>query len=137
MPPFPLDISIAAKYIGNYQLPPTEYLAALDKQDASFLEVQQELLKDGGDYNKTRDEIITLSLKKIIESDKENLEKPLMLSMLDSQDIPKEMLSNTSKGVTASGKADKFLREMMKHSLITLGMALGDLNKSLDLLMMQ
>ena len=94
---------------------------------ASFLEVQQELLKDGGDYRKTRYEIITLSLKKIIESDTENLQKLLMLSMMDSQDIPKDMLSNTSEGMKAPGKADKFIREMMKHSLVTMGMASGDI----------
>lgn len=127
IPLFPLDISIAANYIGNYKLSPAEYLAALDKQDSSFLEVQQELLKDGGVYNKTRYEIITLSLKKIIESDTENLEKLLMLSMMESQDVPKEMLSNTAEGIKVSGKADKFIREMMKHSLVTMGIASGDI----------
>jgi hypothetical protein len=64
IPPFPLDISIAAAYIATHQLTPTAYLTALDKQDATDLKVDA----------KVRYQIITLSLQKVMDTAKNNTE---------------------------------------------------------------
>jgi len=127
LPPFPLDISLAAKYIGNYKLSPQEYLAALEKQESAFLEVQQSLLKEVGQYTKTRYEVITLSIQKIMEQEKRNLERLLVLVLMDSQNVPREMMDQIEEGEFVRGKSDKFIQEMMKHSLINMGMAAGDI----------
>jgi tetratricopeptide (TPR) repeat protein len=124
LPPFPLDISIAAKYIATYNVSYKTYLAQLKEQDPIFHETQYGLLKESGTYTKTRYEIITLSLKRIMEQNPVFTELLLMMSLLDSQDIPKDMFS----AYTASpAVADRFIHELLKSSLITSQSMIGDL----------
>jgi hypothetical protein len=114
LPPYPLDISIAAAYIANHKLTPANYLTALDKQDAADLK----------DNAKVRYQIITLSVQKVMGSAKENTERMLILALMDSQNIPADMLKNTTDPKHA---ADVFTTDMMKHLLITMGTASGDI----------
>lgn len=121
IPMFPLDISIAARYMEQYGILSVDYIKMLDAQDVSFLATQKELLKQVNEYPKTRYEIITLSLDKIITNDEGNLEKLLLISMIDSQNIPKEMLNELNDGSYKNGKTDNFILNMKRSSLLSVG----------------
>jgi hypothetical protein len=114
LPPYPLDISIAAAYIAIHKLTPKDYLMALDRQPVSDLK----------DDAKVRYQIITLSVQKVMDSAKENTERMLILGLMDSQNIPADMLKKTTD---AKGSTQAFTNDMMKPSLITMGTALGDI----------
>jgi tetratricopeptide (TPR) repeat protein len=123
LPPFPLDISIAAKYIATYNVSYKTYLTQLKEQDPIFHETQYGLLKESGTYTKTRYEIITLSLKRIMEQNPVFMELLLMMSMLDSQNIPKDMFSTYTASPVI---ADRFIHELLKSSLITSQSMIGE-----------
>ena len=73
------------------------------------------LLQNISGYTKTRSKIVRLSVKHIIESNKEFHDLLLLVSLLDSEDIPKKLLI-TYKGEVLT---NQFLQEMSKFSLIT------------------
>ena len=115
IPSFPLDISIAAYYIKSTNISFDDYLNRLKYHCNNFSYIQKSLLKEAGDYQKTRYEIITLSLKKLIETHSDFSDLLLFLSLLDSNNIPRELLSNyKSKGIV-----DSFIYNLNKYSLIT------------------
>jgi len=115
IPPFPLDISTAARYLTHYKLSYEEYLSQLKVQSDEFNRHQESLLKESGEYTKTRYSIITLVLKRIMETNQDFNELLLLISLLDSQDIPAELLDYYHTKHTTH----QFLDELKKYSLIT------------------
>ena len=115
LPPFPLDISIAASYLKATHTSYKNYLERLHKQEEGFVEVQENLLKEGGGYKNRRHDIIIMSLKQIINADEEFKDLLLFISLLDSQSIPRDLL-NDYKGDDA---VDSFIYNLKKYSLIT------------------
>ena len=115
IPPFPLDISIAAHYIKETQIPCNKYLQYNLVPQEKFLFAQKNILKDIGEYTKTRYDIITLSIKRIIEISSDFKDLLLFISMIDFQNIPKDLLSAYKDEVTV----DSFLHELKRFSLTT------------------
>ncbi len=115
LPPFPLDISIAAYYLKATQIPYGKYLNSLHKDDEDFINLQKNILKDSGEYVKTRYHIITLSLQHFINCHKDFGDLLLFISLLDSQNIPREVLDKYKKGTIV----DNFIYHLKKYSLIT------------------
>lgn len=115
LPPFPLDISTAANYLKTVNISYGQYLESLKHQDKEFMAVQENLLKDGGDYQKTRYAIIKFSLEQLIKSHKDFPELLLLISLLDSQDIPRELLDKYKN----PSIVDNFIYHLKKHSLIS------------------
>ena len=115
MPPFPLDISIAAHYIRETQIPCDRYLQYMQDRQENFLFAQKNILKDIGEYTKTRHDIITLSIKHIMEASSDFKDLLLFISMIDSQNIPKDLLSAYKNEVTVNS----FIHELKKFSLLT------------------
>lgn len=115
IPPFPLDISVAAYYIKSTNISYANYIERLNQQSEEFNGVQENLLKDAVTYLKTRYSIITLSLENIIKNHKDFADLLLFISLLDSQDIPRDLL-NRCKDKTI---VDSFIYHLKKHSFIT------------------
>ncbi len=114
IPSFPLDISAAAYYIKATNAPYETYLKHLQDYNKDFELIQGNLLKEASEYTKTRYRIITLSIRNIININKEFKDLLLLVSLLDSQDIPREFLVSYKGDMLV----DSFIYNLKKYSLI-------------------
>jgi tetratricopeptide (TPR) repeat protein len=115
IPSFPLDVSVAAYYIKSTNISHKDYLEGVENPSQRFIDVQTDILKDTSDYVKTRYGIITLSLQRLLNIDKDFIELLLLISFLDSQNIPRELLeAHKDKNVV-----DSFVYNLKKYSLIS------------------
>jgi tetratricopeptide (TPR) repeat protein/DNA-binding CsgD family transcriptional regulator len=117
IPPYPLDVSIAAQYIKGTNETLNNYLESLNKSEKEFDSTQEKILSEGGNYTKTRYGIITLSLKRILASKNDYTELLLLLSLIDSQKISREIFDAFKSNDTVS----QFILSLKKESLITDG----------------
>lgn len=115
IPPFPLDVSVAAYYLKTTNISYKEYLKKLESYSNDLSNVQENILKETGTYHKSRYSIITLSLENLIKSHKDFGELLLFVSLLDSQNIPKDLLNQYKNDVIV----DNFIYHLKKYSLIT------------------
>jgi len=93
--------------------------------DEKFTSLQEDILKDASEYSKTRYEIITLSLKRIMEMNPEYKDLLLFISLINSQNIPTELL-DTYKD---NNLVTNFIRELKKVSFITTTASTASSNK--------
>ena len=114
IPPFPLDISVATHYIKEMKISYDQYLQYIIQSQEAFTSNQKTLLNDIGEYNKTRHEIIAFSLKHIIEINPDFADLLLFISVIDPEDIPKEILVKYKDEIIVS----KFIHELKRFSLI-------------------
>ncbi len=117
IPPFPLDVSIAAYYIRSTNIPYEKYLAHLNADEEGFSGLQEEILRESGGYNKTRYKIIVLALNKLISENEEFRDLFVLTSLLNSQNIPKKLLDRY-KGDQV---VENFIYSIKKYSLISEG----------------
>jgi tetratricopeptide (TPR) repeat protein/DNA-binding CsgD family transcriptional regulator len=115
IPPFPLDVSTAAYYLRATNIPYDTYLKNVTHHNKDFENVQENLLRETGDYTKTRYNIITLSLQHLIDTHKDFAELLLFISFLDSQNIPRDLLEKFKNNVVV----DNLIYNLKKYSLIT------------------
>ncbi|MBY0461674.1 MAG: tetratricopeptide repeat protein [Alphaproteobacteria bacterium] len=115
IPPFPLDVSTAAYYIKNTGMPYEQYLKRILEFSERFEESQKNLLIELSDYTKTRYGIITSSLDRIINLNNEYTELLFLISLLDSQNIPKDLLIAYKNDIVVGD----FIYNLKRHSLIT------------------
>jgi tetratricopeptide (TPR) repeat protein/DNA-binding CsgD family transcriptional regulator len=115
IPPFPLDISIAAYYMKTSNIAYEQYLERLNEQNKDFSAVQERLLKETLDYTRSRYKLITLSLRNIIQVHQDFVDLLLLISLLDPQNIPREILDHfKSKEIV-----DSFIYNLKRYSLIS------------------
>ncbi len=114
IPSFPLDILVAAYYLKATNVSYKDYLENMLKYNQDFSNVQEKILEEAGDYTKTRYGIITLSLKYLIDSNNDFKDLFLFISLLDSQNIPRDLLVKYKNSVVV----DNFIYHLKKHSLI-------------------
>lgn len=115
IPPFPLDVSVAAHYIKNASLTFDQYIERITKHTKNFDKREQKFLKEISDYTQTRYGLITLSLTKLIEANPEYKELLFLICFLDSQNIPLDLLTSYKNPILI----DNFIRDLKKYSLIT------------------
>jgi tetratricopeptide (TPR) repeat protein/DNA-binding CsgD family transcriptional regulator len=116
IPPFPLDVSIAAHYVKETQVTCSKYLKYTDPvAQKKFLSTQKNLLRDIGNYSKTRYDIITLPVDHIVKISSDFRDLLFFVSLLDGNNIPKELLSNYKDDVVV----DSFLYELKNFSITT------------------
>lgn len=115
IPSFPLDVSTAAYYLKITNVKFEKYLDYLKQSHEELSTIQTNLLKDVSDYTKTRYGIITLSLKKILEVNEKFSDLLLLISLIDSQKIPKNLLDAYGGSIIT----DSFIYHLKKYSLIT------------------
>ncbi|MBA3813971.1 MAG: tetratricopeptide repeat protein [Alphaproteobacteria bacterium] len=115
LPPFPLDISVAAYYLKSTNIPYVQYIEKLNSYTKETNELQENILKETGVYTRTRYAIIAHSLDHLIKNHKDFSDLFLFISLLDSQNIPKSLLDQYKN----SDIVDNFIYQLKKHSLIT------------------
>ena len=114
IPPYPLDVAIAAYYLKRTNVPYGKYLGYLKDYDGEFETLQKEFLEELGHYHKTRHSIIALSLKELVEAHKDFSALLLFISLLNSQGIPRDLLSTLKKDLIV----DNFIQHLKTYSLI-------------------
>lgn len=114
IPPFPLDVLMAAYYLKATNVSYENYLERLKEYSDNFAIAQSNIIKEISDYNKTRYSIITLSLKQLIETNNNFKDLLLFISLIDSQEIPREILDNYKNNILI----DNFIYNLKKYSLI-------------------
>ena len=114
IPPFPLDVSVAAYYLKATNLSFESYLERLNKYTQDFEGIQQNLIKEADGYTKTRYSLITLSLQRLINSHKDFLDLLFLISLINPQNIPRDLL-NAYKDKTI---VDNFIYNLNKYSLL-------------------
>lgn len=115
LPPYPLDIVVAAYYLKAAKIPYAEYLENLEKHNKDVAVLQEDLLQGAGSYTKTRYGILTLSLEQLINKHKDFKLLLLFISLLDSQNIPRTIFKKYKNNVIV----DNFIYNLKKYSLIT------------------
>lgn len=114
IPPFPLDILIVAKFIKATNMSFVDYIKNINTNPEIFSHELERVLKDSAILCKTRYSIITLSLKKIIEAHPDFIDLLVFISLLDSQNISRELL-NSCKDASV---VNDFIYNLKKYSLI-------------------
>ena len=115
IPSFPLDVSIAAHYLKDTGMEYNKYLEEIAAPKQEFTELQSSILQDVNQYTKTRYNIVSLTLKRMMQSNPVFYDLALLIALLDSQDIPEELLVLFKDQYVTSD----FLRSLKKNSLIT------------------
>lgn len=115
IPPFPLDVSIAAYYLKATNVPYEKYLEHLKEHHKEFATVQENVLKEATDYAKTRYGIITLSLKNLMATHTDFRELLLFISLLDNDNIPRDLLNVYKSDVII----ENFIYNLKKYSFVT------------------
>lgn len=115
IPSFPLDVLIAAHYLKTTNISYNNYLERLNKNNKNFNNAQKNILQDVNGYKKTRYGIVTLSIKNLIETHEDFLNLLLLISLIDSQNIPRDLLDKHKNDAVV----DNFIYNLKKYSLIT------------------
>ncbi len=114
IPPFPLDISIAAYYIRNSGISFNKYLEYLEKNIDKLAVAQKHLLRDISPYKKTRYAIITRSFQDLTHKSQECRYLLSFASLLDSYNIPIELLRAKRDEIDFNNS----LYELRRYSLV-------------------
>jgi DNA-binding CsgD family transcriptional regulator len=114
IPPYPLDVSIAAYYLKTTREPLQSYLDKFCKNDTSFADLQKSILQDNSDYTRTRYNLIATSIQSIINSNEHFKDLLLLISLIDSQNIPKKLLNYFKDDVIAND----FILNLKKYSIL-------------------
>lgn len=113
-PPFPLDISVAARHMNYNNLSIEEYKKQIDLKSDTFHEVEKDILTEITSYTQTRYGILSLSFKQVLDKNPKFYMLLKVLTLLDSQNIPLHILYQVEDQLVCQS----FLNEMRKHSLI-------------------
>src|SRR3990167_7561325 len=116
IPPFPLDVSIAAYYLKTTNVSYEKYLDHIKIPHKDFTAIQENVIKEATDYTKTRYGIITLSLDNLIEADSDFASLLLFISLLNDQNIPIDLLNTYKNDIIV----DNFIYHLKKYSLMGL-----------------
>lgn len=113
--PFPLDISAAAYYIKSTNITYEDYIERINNYRDDFAADHEKIIKEMGHYHNSRYGIIGSSIEKIIDTRPEFKELLLFICLLDSQNIPNELLENYKEKTIVA----QFIYTLRTYSLIT------------------
>ena len=113
IPHYPLDVTVASRYLEDSKMGYREYLLKISTNE--FEKDQKNLLASEHDYDKTRRDIIRASVEKVISVDDRYISLLYLISMVNSENITRDMLSF----FTDQSTSNQFIRELKKYSLIT------------------
>jgi tetratricopeptide (TPR) repeat protein/DNA-binding CsgD family transcriptional regulator len=117
IPPFPLDVSVAAYYINDTNISLEQYLERINNASEEFYKAQESLLKNIGGYVQTRYGIIQTTIGRIIENNPEYTEPLFLMGLVDSQNIPIDLFENYNNKI----EVERFFYELKKFSIIAQG----------------
>ena len=117
LPPFPLDVSVAAYQVGRGAIGADEYLEQLKniEEEKETVKTHKDLLKLVGDYTDTRQNILLLAIQEIIGAKKEFGAILFFAALVNFNDIPRGFLEDRY------GKAvvDDLVSRLAAHSFLT------------------
>lgn len=113
LPPYPLDIAIAARYIYATHTSREEYLKSFyhKSRNVEF----KKALHDDYNYTQTREDILNLTLTRLLKENPQYLGLLVVISALDSQNIPIDLCERFDR----ADIVQDFIRQLKKASLIT------------------
>ena len=109
IPPFPLDISVAAHCLKGAHMSYQQFLDHLLPKNDKFNN-----LDEIDEYQKYRYDIVTLAAQNLIEKKYGFKELLLFISLLDSQNIPRQLLSKYKNNIIV----DQFIHDLKGFSLV-------------------
>ena len=115
IPPYPLDVSVASYYIKNSDITCEMYLERMKDNTKAFRNAQSAFIKDSRAYAKTRYNIITLSIKRLIETEPEFRSLLMLLSFVSAENIPKALFESYKDPVLI----DRFISSLKKYAFIS------------------
>ncbi|MBX9804907.1 MAG: tetratricopeptide repeat protein, partial [Alphaproteobacteria bacterium] len=115
VPPYPLDISLAAKYLMTANISYEQYVKNLSESKADFIDLQNSILVDSGSYKINRLHIVALTLDKLLKENEGFADLLLFISLINSQNIPRELLTHHQNSVAV----DNFIYQAKKSSLVS------------------
>lgn len=115
IPEFPLDICAVAYYLKNTKITFEEYEKLMEKSIKDLTQEQRKLMKENANYEETRYGIVSAIFKEIIQNPKEFKLLLLIFTLMDSQNIPKNIL----KDVAGVINTNNFINKLKEHSLVT------------------
>lgn len=115
IPPFPLDVSVAAYYLNATRIPYDKYLTYIRENKKELESTQKDIVKELINYNSTRYSIVALPVQYLMKEHSDFSDLLLFISLLDSQKIPKELLASLKNEICV----DNFIYNLKKYSLIT------------------
>lgn len=114
LPPYPLDVTIAAYYIKDTKISFEEYLNLIKSDDKSFHQHEEKLLEETGDYHQTRYSIIALTIDNLLKIENQYLDLLWLIATINPQNIFIELLKNLPQ----SEMVDAFLHDLKKISIL-------------------
>jgi tetratricopeptide (TPR) repeat protein len=113
IPRMPLDVCATAYYLKNTEISLEDYEKIMATSGKDLSDIQGVLLEENVNYGRTRYSIISSVFEEILKEDSQF--KPLLLFMclLDSQNIPKNLMKICADPVIS----DKFVYNLRKNSL--------------------
>jgi DNA-binding CsgD family transcriptional regulator len=115
IPCMPLDVCAAAYYLKNTQIHFEEYLKLIKISDKSFEKMQSIFLMEEVNYSKSRYGILSSVFNLILKVNADFKELLLFICLLDSQNIPLNLLEKYKNPVVVGD----FIRTLKRFSLIT------------------
>lgn len=129
IPPYPLDVSVAAYYLKTTNASFDGYIENINQNNKDFANIQANFLKEAGGYTQTRYGILTISLQHLMNTDKNFIDLLFFISLLNSQNIPRELLDKYKHNLIV----DNFIFNLKKYSLITNESSLPFLGQTISL----
>lgn len=115
LPPFPLDITVAATYLQATSISFHDYLVNLKEGNTRFNETQKNILRESTAYTKTRYNIVSTSINKLIAENEAFIDLFLIISLISSQGIPIELLRFYKENLVV----ESFIYNLKKYCLLT------------------
>jgi tetratricopeptide (TPR) repeat protein len=117
IPGYPLDVSSAAYYVKNTGIPVDEYLQYTQHTTREFVEANQKIMSECTNYEGTRYGIVTSNFQEILGKDKLFLDLLWLICLLDSQEIPLQIVRRVHGEIVA----DSLISHLKQYSMITYG----------------
>ncbi|MDR1235539.1 MAG: LuxR C-terminal-related transcriptional regulator [Holosporaceae bacterium] len=115
IPGYPLDVSSAAYYVKNTGISPEKYLKYTQQTTEEFVKMNQKIISECTDYEKTRYGIVTSNFREILGKNKLFLPLLATICFLDSQEIPLQIL----RKMTGAFIVDNLISYLKQYSMIT------------------
>lgn len=113
VPPFPVDVSVAAYYINATHTSYDDYLKLLENPaNPNSQEIQNNISSSALGYTKSRNSIIQLSLQELVNTNKKFVDLLQLVGLISSQDIPKALLIK----IVDTNTVDDFLSNLQRYS---------------------
>lgn len=114
IPRMPLDVCAAAYYLKNTEISLDDYEKIMSTSCRDLNDAQGVLLEENVNYSKTRYSIVSSVFEGILKENSKFKTLLLFMCLLDSQNIPKNILKMSADPISV----DKFIYNLRRHSLI-------------------